>query len=125
MTLITLMSHVFVILLMMLDFLITGHSIKPLQIVSTMSFLCTYLIFTFMYYSFGGLTQKLDSKIYGFLDWEKPESALIVCCVVVLCAAFVHFLFVLISYARNLIIKKIGFAEPIVEKNDNVNLDRV
>jgi hypothetical protein len=126
-TLITLMSHVFVILLMMLDFLITGNDINLFNAVYTVGFGCTYAIFSFIYYSSGGLTTRLDHKLYPFLDWEKPETTLIVCCVGVICVAIVHFLFILISYVRNIVVKKLFVSKVVENEKDlnNVNLASV
>jgi hypothetical protein len=121
------MAHIFVTLLMMLDFLITGNDIKLFNAVYTVGFGCAYPIFTFIYYSCGGLSRRLDHKIYPFLDWEKPGKTLIVCCVGVICVVVVHYLFILISSVRNMILKKLF--EPKISENgkdlNNINLDSV
>jgi hypothetical protein len=90
---------------MMLDFLITGNDIKLFHVVYTVGFGSAYVIFSFIYYILGGTNRLLENKIYPFLDWEKPGKTLKVCCVGVICVAIVHFLFILISFAWNIVLE--------------------
>ncbi len=119
-----LMAHIFVTLFMMLDFLITGNDIKLSHAVYTVGFGCAYAIFSFMYYSSGGLSRRLEHTIYPFLDWEKPTKALIVCLMAVVTAIIVHSLFILISFVRNFIRKLLFGTKQLKNEKDfeNVNL---
>jgi hypothetical protein len=109
----------------MLDFLITGNDIKPLDTIYTECFMCIYATFTLIYYLCGGLTTELDHKIYSFLDWEKPGMTLIVWFLSMLSIAIITFTCILISYARNIIVKKLFDPKVVGNEKDPNDVDGI
>lgn len=102
------MLHVCNSLLMIADLCIMSIPLRLRHFWWCLTIVVSYILFSVIYYSAGGLDKRNLTYIYKVLDWQKPGRTLLVCLGGVMFLVVVHCLLCLVTrlrerfYARNI-----------------------
>ncbi|XP_055316728.1 protein rolling stone-like [Sitodiplosis mosellana] len=86
----SIMNHALNSVIMFIDFLIVAYPMSLYHAIQPMCFGACFAVFSYIYYSCGGVNEFGDPFIYTLLNWEKPENALTTVVAVSILVILVH-----------------------------------